>query len=217
VDSEQQNDLAELAFIFGTNEPDDQPPEVMITAPEGDQVLEPGASVGIAGFIHDNYGGVGWRLVVTKDGETIFVEVDYEKDLAWNFSKIPTGLYEVILEAEDHFGHIVQDKITLFVGLDGPVGTDSDAESSGGGGEGTGGGGEGTGGGSGGSEASGDVPTSDGVDPETSGGGSGSTTAPAGDESSDGGCRISPHAGGPAGLLAPLLGLGLAWRARRRR
>jgi hypothetical protein len=217
VDSEQQNDLAELAFIFGTNEPDDQPPEVMITAPEGDQVLEPGASVGIAGFIHDNYGGVGWRLVVTKDGETIFDEVDYEKDLAWNFSKIPTGLYEVILEAEDHFGHIVQDKITLFVGLDGPVGTDSDAESSGGGGEGTGGGGEGTGGGSGGSEASGDVPTSDGVDPETSGGGSGSTTAPAGDESSDGGCRISPHAGGPAGLLAPLLGLGLAWRARRRR
>jgi len=202
VDSEAQNDLAELGFIFGTNEPDTEPPEVDIVEPVADVVVEAGATVKVLGSVHDNYGGVGWRLEVVKDGETIFDEVDYEKGLGWNLTNLPKGVYEVMLEAEDHFGHIVSDEVTLYVGVEAPA--DSDAG--------------GTGGSEEGSEASGDVPTTDGIQPSTTT--MTSETDPGGEGeggSSDGGCRISPHAGGPAGLLAPLLGLGLAWRARRRR
>jgi hypothetical protein len=201
VGSEAQNDLAELGFIFGTNEPDTEPPEVDIVAPAEDVVVvKAGASVAVQGSVHDNYGGVGWRLVIVKDGETVTDQVDYDKVLAWNLSSPPNGVYEVILEAEDHFGHVVSDKVTLYVGVEAPM----DSESGGTGGE------EG-------SEGSGEVPTSDGIQPSTT---MGSETDPGGggdDGASDGGCRISPHAGGAAGLLAPLLGLGLAWRARRRR
>ena len=198
--SETQNDLAELAFIFGTNEPDSEPPEVDIVDPAEDVVAEAGTTVNIAGFVHDNYGGVGWRLVVTRDGKTIIDEVDYDKKLAWGLKGLPTGVYVVTLEAEDHFGHVVQDTVTLYIGVEKPAETDS-AEGSG----------------EGGSEGSGDVPTT-GFEPDTTmtGTGTGTGTDPGGD-ADDGGCRISAHAGGPAGLLAPLLGLGLAWRARRRR
>ena len=207
VGSETQNDLAELGFIFGTNEPDSEPPEVDIVEPAADVMVEAGADVAIQGFVHDNYGGVGWRLVISKDGEVVSDEVDYDKVLGWTFTNLPKGVYEVMLEAEDHFGHIVSDTVTLYVGVEAPA--DSESEGTGG----TGGGSE-----EGGSEASGDVPTSDGIQPTTTTMGSETDPGASGDEGgSAGGCRISPHAGGVAGLLAPLLGLGLAWRARRRR
>lgn len=190
VGSEQQNDLAELSFIFGTNEPDEEPPEVTIVEPSDDQELEVGDSVKIKGFVHDNYGGVGWRLVVVKDGKTISDEVDFDKALAWNFSNLPKGLYEVTLEAEDHFKHVVSDTVVLAVGVPLPAG-----ETEGGTSE---------------TEDTGNTPT-EGFDPSSS---SESTGGP--DQDDGGGCRISGGAGGPAGLLVPALGLGLAWRGRRR-
>ncbi len=199
VGSDAQNDLAELGYIFGTNEPDTEPPEVDIVEPAADVMVEVGATVSLVGSVHDNYGGLGWRLEIVKDGEVVSDEVDYDKALQWNLSNLPKGVYEVKLEAEDHFGHIVADTVKLYVGVEA---SDSESGESGG-----------TGGSEEGSEASGDVPTSDGIQPTTTT--MGSETDPGGN--SDGGCRISPHAGGVAGLLAPMLGLGLAWRARRRR
>ena len=198
VDSDQQNDLAELHYIFGTNEPDTRPPEVAITEPAGDQVLEAGASVTIAGAVHDDYGGLGWKLVVKKDGMVVFDEVDYDKALAWHFAKMPAGEYEVTLTAEDHADHVVSDTIAIHVGVPSETSSDSDTPTSSdtapdGGSSGASG--EGSSGGA--SDASGEGSDTAGQD--------------------DGGCRISGSGGGPLGLLAPLLGLGLGLRARRRR
>jgi MYXO-CTERM domain-containing protein len=195
--SEQQNDLAELNFIFGTPVPDTSPPDVAITEPADGTKLEVGASITVTGDVHDDYGGVGWKLIVKHNGKAVFDAVDYDRRSSWFFSKLPEGIYEVTLEAEDHADHIVTDTITLTVGN--PSGS-SAGES-----EGTPTTSESDDGGEGGSSGEADA----------SGSGSGSDSVGAEDS---GGCRISPTGGaGPFGLLAPVLGLGLAWRARRRR
>jgi len=197
VGSEAQNDLAELNKIFGTPEPDTEPPTVNIAEPEGDMVELPvGSDVQVKADIHDNYGGVGWKLTVTKDGEVVFDEVDYEKRGAWFFGKMPAGTYTVVLEAEDHAEHVVQDKLTILVtSEDAP--TTSESESA----TGTGGDTE---------------DTSDG-DTEDPGTGGASETSPVADEKG-GGCECRSSDQGAAGALGlPLLGLWWAHRARRRR
>lgn len=117
VDSEAQNDLAELAKIFGDTTPDKEPPTVQIVKPAEDVVKVPvGATVTVGGKVHDNYGGVGWKLTVIKDGVVAFDQVDYDRKLGWDFTNLPAGTYEVVLEAEDHADHIVTDKMTIIVG-----------------------------------------------------------------------------------------------------
>ncbi len=198
--SEQQNDLAELHFIFGTNEPDTEPPTAELTEPADGVELEKGASITVKAAVKDNYGGVGWKLTVKRDGAVVFDEVDYDRIMSWYFQKMPVGDYELILEAEDHADHVVTDTIKIHVGAaSGDAGGDSETPTSSDGppGESNGGGSEGSDG-TGGSEASGEGSDTVGED--------------------DGGCRISPaRDAGPLGLLAPVFGLGLAWRARRRR
>ncbi|MFY0535138.1 hypothetical protein [Nannocystis pusilla] len=133
-DSEQQNDLAELNKIFGTPEEDTEPPTVNIL-PDGDVIeLEVGANIEVKADIHDNYGGVGWRIKVSRDGEVALDAVDYEKVGAWYFANLEAGTYEVVLEAEDHAEHVVQDKLTILVGTPGPPtgsGGDSEGDSEG--------------------------------------------------------------------------------------
>ena len=195
VGSDQQNDMAELQFIFGTNAPDTSPPEVKFTSPMEGEVFPSGSDVKIVSEVDDDYGGVGWKLTVKQDGKILIDEVAYDSVESWLLAKIPDGAYEVTVEAEDHADHIVSETITFTVGVAG--GSDSDG-----------------------------VPTtSDTDDSAESGGsegsgsdesGSGSASGTAGTGKDDGGCRISPREGAPLGLLAPLVGLGLAWRARRR-
>ncbi len=211
VGSEQQNDLAELGFIFGTNEPDTEPPRAKFASPPDGSEFPAGANLKVVGDVADNFGGVGWKLTIKKDGEVVYDQVDYDRVMSWNFQGMPKGVYEMTLEAEDHADHIVKDTITLFVGTppapsttsDG--GTDSDS--------------------GGGSSSDTETPTTS----DTAEGGGGEGGLSAGGESSEasggddaggddgGGCTISPRDRGPLGLLAPVLGLGLAWRARRRR
>jgi len=208
VGSERQNDLAELAYVFGTNEPDTAPPEVQILAPADGLQVEVGGSVQIMGEVHDDYGGVGWKLTIKVDGEVAFDEVDYDRALFWNLQKLPAGVYEVTLEAEDHADHIVRDTITFTVGAAGPT-TDSDANT-------------GTG-----SESGETAPTTSDTNPTGASAGEGEGTEAGNSEASgegsdtagvdDGGCRISSGSQGPLGLLVPVLGFGLAWRTRRRR
>ena len=110
--------------------------------------------------------------------------------------RMPDGVYEVSVVAEDHADHIVAGVVNFTVGAmaggsdSNGVPTTSDTDVSGGEG----------GSSSGGSDE----------------GGSGSDGESVGTSKDDGGCRISPREGAPLGLLAPLVGLGLAWRARRR-
>ena len=196
--SEQQNDLDELHFIFGTNEPDTEPPVVTITEPADGAEFESGTDVKVFTDLRDNYGGLGWKLLVKKDGEVLIDEVAYDGAESWLLAKIPDGAYEVTVQAEDHADHVVSDVVTFTVGaVAGGTGT--------GGSDPTetfdGSGGEPGGSSSGGSDDS---------------GGPASDSGTAGSGKDDGGCRISPRDGAPLGLLAPLVGLGLAWRARRR-
>ena len=204
--SEQQNDLAELHYVFGTNEPDTSPPEVAITAPPDGTQLESGGSLVVVGDIHDDYGGVGWKLTIVRDGEMIYDQVDFDRTRTWNLAKIPDGVYEVTLEAEDHADHVVRDTITFTVGSQAPETSDTDTDSDAPTTSATGG--EETGDGS-----SGDGDASSG----TSAGPSSDSGTAGGGNDDDGGCRISSRDAGPLGLLAPLLGLGLGWQARRRR
>lgn len=200
--SEQQNDLDELKFIFGGNEPDTEPPTVKISRPANGEVFPSGSDVRVVGDVHDNYGGLGWRLEVRKDGEILIDQIAYDSVNSWLLAKIPDGNYEVLVEAEDHADHVVRDVITFKVGRV-AGGSDSDGDS--------GSGGPTT------SDSAGDEGSS-GVDPGDSEGPA-SDSGSAGGGSSDSGCRISPEdrrGGAPLGLLAPLVGLGLAWRARRR-
>jgi hypothetical protein len=189
VDSEAQNDLAELNKIFGDTTPDMEPPVVEIVEPKEDVVkVAVGSTVSVGGRVSDNYGGVGWKLTVVKDGMVAFDQVDYDRKLGWDFTNLPAGTYEVVLEAEDHADHVVTDKMTIIVGDEAPpdpVTTTDDPTT----------GGEGSGG-------------SSGDDPATAG----ETDGTAKD-----GCECSAGGGGPGGLLGlPLMGLWGLLRARSR-
>lgn len=198
--SEQQNDLAELAKIFGGTEPDMEPPSVEIAEPAEPMIeLEPGTDIEVKAKIQDNYGGVGWKLMVKKDGELVFDQVDYDRLGAWFFAKLGEGTYEVVLEAEDHADHVVQDKLTIIVKKKDSGGTST----SGGGCE--------------------DDPTGGGCTSSTGTSGSGEE----GGESSGGtslgetpvpdDCDCRQDGGSPLAALGSLVGLWLAGRARRRR
>jgi hypothetical protein len=149
--------------------------------------VPPGSTVSFGGRVSDNYGGVGWKLTVVKDKEVVFDQVDYDRKLGWDFTNLPEGIYEVVLEAEDHADHIVTDKMTIIVEAmkpDDEITTTDDPT---------------TGGDPGGS--SGDDPASAG---ETDG-------------SAKDGCECSAGSGGPGGLLGlPLMGLWGLLRARSR-
>ena len=176
--------------------PDTEPPTVKIAEPADGSKFDSGATVPVVSEVHDNYGGVGWKMVVKKDGELLIEDIAYKGAQTWSLAKIPDGYYEVSIEAEDHADHIVTETVTFTVGAveggsdSAGTPTTSDTDPSGGG--------ESSGGSSGGADEG--SSGSDGV----------------GTNNDDGGCRISPREGAPLGLLAPLVGLGLAWRARRR-
>jgi len=200
--AEQQNDLDELHFIFGTNEPDTEPPTVKISEPAEGAKYDSGSDVKVYSEVHDNYGGVGWKLLVVKDGEVLIDQVAYDGVESWLLAKIPDGNYQLTIEAEDHADHIVSQTVSFTVG--GMAGGTGDGESDSG------------------------VPTTSDTSDESSGeagggsssgdesGGPASDSGTAGSGKDDGGCRISRGDSAPLGLLAPLVGLGLAWRARRR-
>ena len=193
--SEAQNDLAELMKIFGGPEPDTEPPLVEIAEPvaeTGVLELESDASVNVVAKIKDNYGGVGWKMLILKDGEVVLDQVDYDRVGSWYLANMPDGTYELTLEAEDHADHVVQDKLTIIVGSAAPEPTTGAGETDGA-----------TGG-----DPSGGSAGSDGAT------GTGEPIDGGGD---DGSCECSSSGGSTSGGLLALLGLAWAHRARRRR
>ncbi|MDC0717161.1 MYXO-CTERM sorting domain-containing protein [Nannocystis bainbridge] len=200
-DSEQQNDLAELNKIFGTPEPDTEPPTVKLL-PDSDLLeLEVGESIEIKADIHDNYGGVGWRIKVSRDGVVALDEVDYDQVGAWYFTNLQAGVYEVVLEAEDHAEHVVQDQMKIVVGgASAPTTTDGGSEGEADTGDETAG-------------------VDDGSDTEDPGSASdGGTDGDSSGATDKGGCECrSSDQGAGGALVLPLLGLWFGHRARRRR
>jgi MYXO-CTERM domain-containing protein len=213
----QQNDHAEMQWIFGGNEPDMEPPTATIVNPPEDITIDEGGSVNFRAMVDDNYGGFGWRFVVTKDGETIHDEPDYDREVdedylaALNLVNLEPGVYTIMVEVEDQFEHIASDIVTVTVQAGAGSGSASDSD--------TNGSATATDGGS----ASGSE--TEGLEgSDTEGGGSS-------DEDDDGGtdstipedtrgddkacaCTTGPT-GAPAGLLA-LFALGLVRRRRSR-
>lgn len=123
-DSDQQNDAAELSWIFGTNEPDVEPPTVQIQSPEDGAVLESGADVDLRAVVDDDYGGFGWRNIITHNGETVLDEPAYDKGsliddeyrAALNLTNLEDGMWTITVEVEDHADHVTAQTVSFQVG-----------------------------------------------------------------------------------------------------
>ncbi|MBK6918807.1 MAG: hypothetical protein IPH07_15550 [Deltaproteobacteria bacterium] len=205
----QQNDFDEMTWIFGGNEPDMEPPVATIESPTDGQAFEVGADVQFRAVVDDNYGGYGWKFVFYKDGEVIYDQIDFDREVddqyraAVNLAGLDAGTYELHIEVHDQFAHVTEDVVTIQVG---------DAAGTDGGTNATGAGTDGGGSASGGSDGGADSGTDGGSD-----GAASDTAMGSGDDGSvDRGCGCD--AGGPAGpstAAAWLLAV-VAGTARRR-
>ncbi len=209
VGSEKQWDYEELGFIFGTNEEDTEPPTVTFISPQDGDMLEAGANVEVRIDVTDNYGGYGWKVTIAQDGEVVLDEVDYDRAAAWNLNKLPAGVYDITIEAEDHFDHIVKETVTIYVGTEAPAttGDDSMTATAGDDDDDDGGGSDG---------GAGDDDDDDNASAGISGGETGTDTAfdTMGDDKGCG-CSASSTESGGAASLALLAGLMLFRRRRQ--
>jgi MYXO-CTERM domain-containing protein len=144
VGNDRQNELEELTYIFGGNEPDLEPPFVEIVSPEDGAVLPERSSVNLRAVVDDDYGGYGWRFVISYQGEVVYDFVDYDREVdaqyraALNLVNLEAGIYEIMVEVADHFEHTSVDVVTFTVEGEVPSGdTGHDETGAGSGGEGS--------------------------------------------------------------------------------
>ncbi len=149
-DANLQNHTAELTATFGANSVDDVAPTVTLLAPADSAVLEPGAKFLIEAEVSDNFGGVGWHLVIPELGQDVPA---YKGETQWNVA-LPEGVYTIRVEALDHDRNVGAAEATVYVGVEPPSAGESTGEEPTGGGS--------SGGGSSGGGASGDDPTGTG-------------------------------------------------------
>ncbi|MEM6994540.1 MAG: MYXO-CTERM sorting domain-containing protein [Myxococcota bacterium] len=142
-DNDEQNEHATLSWIFGTNEPDVEPPTVDIVSPTDGDEYEVGADVDLRAVVGDDYGGFGWKYTISLNGEVIFDEVDYDRQIdddyraALNLNNLEEGIWSVSVEVEDQFDHVTVQTVTFTVGDPPPLPEDTGDESSGGTADGT--------------------------------------------------------------------------------
>jgi len=127
----QQNDDAEMAFLFGGNEPDMEAPTAEIVEPADGAMLETG-DVELRAIVDDNYGGYGWKFVVVDGAGTAIVDIpDYDREVdaeyraALNLTGLPEGTYTFRVEVLDHYGLMGMDEITFSVGAGGATSADT--------------------------------------------------------------------------------------------
>lgn len=215
VGADRQNELEELSFLFGGNEPDLEEPYVEILSPVDGEVVPEGSDVDLRAIVDDNYGGYAWRFLIERDGEVVYDQIDYDREVdqdyraALNLVNLEPGTYVISIDIADHFEHLVTDTVTLTVE---PAAGDEGGvdESDGDGGPGN----DGTeGGDQGGSEGDGGELTGDGGEPT----GPGGTTAPGAIDEGDGcSCRTRVGTTGTGWALLGLLGLVRLRRGRSR-
>lgn len=137
----QQNDGAELEFLFGDGAVDISDPFVEIELPEDGAEYPPGSTIPLRAVIEDDFGGFGWRIVVEHDGEVVFDAVDYHREFiddsfraAQNLAGVPVGTYRIGVVVEDQADHRVTDTVEIRVveGADDPEGTSTDGTATGG-------------------------------------------------------------------------------------
>jgi len=121
VDNDQQNEVEELSFIYGGNEPDMEAPYVEIQSPEDGVVVPEGGDVDLRVVVDDNYGGYGWRFVISHEGEVVYDQPDYDREVddqyraALNLVNLEPGAYEIMVEVVDHFDHASTDMVAFTV------------------------------------------------------------------------------------------------------
>lgn len=136
--NDQQNEAAELDFLFGNSEPDLEPPLVEIQSPIDGAQIEVGGEVDLRAVVDDNFGGYGWSFRISRDGEVLHDEVAYDRrvdDLyraALNLTGLEVGTYSITATVMDHGDNVSTDTVTFVVG-DGAVddGADGDPDGSG--------------------------------------------------------------------------------------
>ena len=136
-----QHDRNTLRWTYASPGPDVTPPEVTITEPQNGATFESGAAVPVRLDVWDDFGGYGWKLVLSDldSGEVLADQVDYDRQAAWDLVGLPDGRYEaraVIMDQADNTG---EDVVTFQVGEPG-VGPTSDGSTGGTDGTGTTGG-----------------------------------------------------------------------------
>lgn len=134
-DGKQQHDLNSLKAIYTAPGPDMVPPTISITSPMDGAVYGPDELITVDVDPMDDYGGYGWELVVSKDGEVLAEVVDYQLSQQFLLKGLPPGTYKLTARVQDHDDQVGEDFITVTIegGSDSetPTTSESDAGSSG--------------------------------------------------------------------------------------
>ena len=121
-DTGQQNDHEELTWLFGGNEPDVEDPFVNILSPQDGLMLESGADVDVRAEVGDDYGGYGWKFIITRNGEEMHNEVDFDREVdgefhaALNLRQLEDGIWTVTVQVQDQFEHVATQTVSFQVG-----------------------------------------------------------------------------------------------------
>lgn len=214
-----QNSHQELVWLFGLSEPDGTPPTVMITNPQNGAMFEAGAMFEIQATASDNVGVAEVELFINGASE----QTDASEPFSWTVQGIPAGDYcfkATARDLSDNAADSAEVCITVTNASnpttdpttdpstdptndsnDSNVTTLPDTDT----------GGDSLSGGDT-SDATGDTPTTDGVDPTTVPVATLPGLPPDYGQDDDSGCRVAPPAPTASLVLLALLGL----RRRRR-
>ena len=78
-----------------------------------------------------HYGGYGWELVVSKDGEVLAEVVDYQLSQQFILKGLPPGTYSLTARVQDHDDNVGEDVISVTVeGAEGETDTPTTSDSS---------------------------------------------------------------------------------------
>ncbi len=131
-DGNLQHDRSTLRWTYAPPGPDVTPPEIAITAPADGTVFEVDETVSVSLEVSDDYGGYGWKIVLTDlgTGDVLADQVDYDRQTAWDLVGLPEGTYELRAVVMDQDENTAEDVITFTVGAGG-VGSTSGGSTSG--------------------------------------------------------------------------------------
>jgi hypothetical protein len=136
--SDAQNEDLELTYLFGGNEPDLQPPTCEILMPADGEQFAVGSDAYLRVDLDDDYGGMGWQVIIAKDGETVYDEIDYFKEnidtdfnAAFNLTALEAGTYTITARCVDHGDNTNEHEITFTVGGAAPPEMTGGSESTG--------------------------------------------------------------------------------------
>lgn len=120
-DANLQHDRNTLRWTYAPPGPDTTPPEIDILSPEDGATFDPEDTVSVTLDVWDDYGGYGWKIVLTDlgTGDVLADQVDYDRQLAWDLVGLPEGHYELRAVVMDQADNTGEDVITFYVGAGG--------------------------------------------------------------------------------------------------